>query len=95
MNFNCFGARSIVSKAAGERKSVLQVFVGSGIFKSENPEKRAAMIVQAVTHYNDAKLLAKVAGAGTPFVSLQQVSLPGPCDFAVVQCDCMCWIMPS
>ena len=34
------------------------VFVGSGIFKSGNPAKRAAAIVQAVTNYNDAKLIA-------------------------------------
>ncbi|MBR1571580.1 MAG: pyridoxal 5'-phosphate synthase lyase subunit PdxS [Lachnospiraceae bacterium] len=37
------------------------VFVGSGIFKSGNPEKRAASIVQAVTNYKDAKLIAKLS----------------------------------
>ena len=37
------------------------VFVGSGIFKSSNPEKRARAMVQAVTHYNDPKTLAKVS----------------------------------
>ena len=37
------------------------VFVGSGIFKSGNPEKRATAIVKAVTHYNDAKMLAAVS----------------------------------
>ena len=37
------------------------VFVGSGIFKSGDPALRARAIVQAVTHYNDAKLLAKVS----------------------------------
>lgn len=37
------------------------VFVGSGIFKSGNPEKRAAAIVQAVTNYNDAKLIAELS----------------------------------
>lgn len=36
------------------------VFVGSGIFKSGNPAERARAIVQAVTHYKDAKLLAQV-----------------------------------
>ena len=36
-------------------------FVGSGIFKSGNPEKRAAAIVQAVTNYTDAKLIAKLS----------------------------------
>ncbi|MEE0518537.1 MAG: pyridoxal 5'-phosphate synthase lyase subunit PdxS, partial [Slackia sp.] len=34
------------------------VFVGSGIFKSGNPSKRAAAIVQAVSHFEDAELIA-------------------------------------
>ena len=37
------------------------VFVGSGIFKSSNPEDRARAIVQAVTHYADAQLLAEIS----------------------------------
>lgn len=37
------------------------VFVGSGIFKSSNPEKRANAIVQATTHYNNPKLLAELS----------------------------------
>lgn len=37
------------------------VFVGSGIFKSGNPEKRASAIVQAVTNYKDAKLLVAIS----------------------------------
>ena len=37
------------------------VFVGSGIFKSENPEARARAIVQAVAHYNDPEALARVS----------------------------------
>jgi pyridoxal 5'-phosphate synthase pdxS subunit len=37
------------------------VFVGSGIFKSSNPRKMGAAIVQAVTHYNDPKKLAEVS----------------------------------
>jgi pyridoxal 5'-phosphate synthase pdxS subunit len=37
------------------------VFVGSGIFKSSDPEKRARAIVQAVTHFNEPKILAKVS----------------------------------
>ena len=37
------------------------VFVGSGIFKSGDPAKRAKAIVQAVTHFNDAKVLAEVS----------------------------------
>ncbi|MBX6353553.1 MAG: pyridoxal 5'-phosphate synthase lyase subunit PdxS [Thermoflavifilum sp.] len=43
------------------------VFVGSGIFKSENPEKYARAIVQATTHYEDYELLAELSkGLGTP-----------------------------
>ncbi|MCF0239042.1 MAG: pyridoxal 5'-phosphate synthase lyase subunit PdxS, partial [Streptococcus gallolyticus] len=37
------------------------VFVGSGIFKSGDPEKRARAIVQAVTNYQDKALLAKLS----------------------------------
>eukprot|EP00245_Coleochaete_scutata_P011910 TRINITY_DN4512_c0_g1_i1.p1 TRINITY_DN4512_c0_g1~~TRINITY_DN4512_c0_g1_i1.p1 ORF type:complete len:319 (+),score=69.01 TRINITY_DN4512_c0_g1_i1:105-1061(+) len=47
------------------------VFVGSGIFKSGNPEKRARAIVQAVTHFNDAKQLAEVScDLGEPMVGI-------------------------
>ena len=45
------------------------VFVGSGIFKSSNPERRARAMVQAVTHYKDPKLLAEVSeDLGAPMV---------------------------
>ena len=37
------------------------VFVGSGIFKSGDPAKRAAAIVKAVTNYKDAKMIAKLS----------------------------------
>jgi pyridoxal 5'-phosphate synthase pdxS subunit len=37
------------------------VFVGSGIFKSGDPAKRAAAIVKAVTNYHDAEMLAKLS----------------------------------
>jgi pyridoxal 5'-phosphate synthase pdxS subunit len=47
------------------------VFVGSGIFKSGDPAKRAKAIVQATTHFNDAKLLAEVsAELGDPMVGI-------------------------
>ncbi len=52
------------------------VFVGSGIFKSGNPETRAKAIVEATTHYNDAKVLADVsAGLGEPMVGISTASL--------------------
>ncbi len=37
------------------------VFVGSGIFKSSDPEKRAQAIVKAVTNYNDSSILARIS----------------------------------
>jgi pyridoxal 5'-phosphate synthase pdxS subunit len=47
------------------------VFVGSGIFKSGDPAKRAKAIVQATTHFNDSKLLAEVsAELGDPMVGI-------------------------
>jgi pyridoxal biosynthesis lyase PdxS len=47
------------------------VFVGSGIFKSGDPEKRAKAIVEATTHFEDAKVLADVsAGLGEPMVGI-------------------------
>ncbi|AZR74152.1 pyridoxal biosynthesis lyase PdxS [Anoxybacter fermentans] len=47
------------------------VFVGSGIFKSSNPKKRARAIVLAVTHYNDPEMLLKVSrDLGEPMVGI-------------------------
>jgi len=53
------------------------VFVGSGIFKSGNPEKRARAIVLAVQHYNDPKVLAEVSeDLGEPMVGINISSIP-------------------
>jgi len=47
------------------------VFVGSGIFKSDEPARRAAAIVEATTHFNDASILAKVSrGLGAPMTGI-------------------------
>jgi pyridoxal 5'-phosphate synthase pdxS subunit len=52
------------------------VFVGSGIFKSGDPDRRAKAIVEATTHYNDPKILADVsAGLGEPMVGISASSL--------------------
>jgi pyridoxal 5'-phosphate synthase pdxS subunit len=52
------------------------VFVGSGIFKSGDPVKRARAIVEATTHFADPKLLAEVsAGLGEPMVGISTASL--------------------
>jgi len=54
------------------------VFVGSGIFKSEDPERRAAAIVKAVTHYRDPAVLAEVSrGLGEPMRGID-VRSPAP-----------------
>lgn len=52
------------------------VFVGSGIFKSENPEKRARAIVLACTYYDDPELLAKVSedlGEAMPGIEIEKI----------------------
>ena len=52
------------------------VFVGSGIFKSGDPEKRAKAIVEATTHFEDADVLARVsAGLGEAMVGISTASL--------------------
>jgi pyridoxal 5'-phosphate synthase pdxS subunit len=52
------------------------VFVGSGIFKSEDPATRAKAIVEATTHFEDAHILAKVSrGLGEPMRGLEIESL--------------------
>src|SRR6187431_1754159 len=53
------------------------VFVGSGIFKSGDPDLRAKAIVEATTHFQDAKILAEVStGLGQPMVGVSASSLP-------------------
>ena len=53
------------------------VFVGSGIFKSGDPDRRARAIVEATTHFEDAKILADVsAGLGEPMVGISASTLP-------------------
>ncbi len=53
------------------------IFVGSGIFKSKDPEKRARAIVMATTYYNDPKVLAEVSeDLGEPMPSISASQLP-------------------
>jgi pyridoxal 5'-phosphate synthase pdxS subunit len=52
------------------------VFVGSGIFKSEDPERRARAVVEATTHHNDPERIAAAStGLGTPMQSLESRKL--------------------
>ena len=61
VNFAAGGVATPADAALMMQLGAEGVFVGSGIFKSGNPEKRASAIVQAVTNYNDAKLLAAIS----------------------------------
>jgi pyridoxal 5'-phosphate synthase pdxS subunit len=52
------------------------VFVGSGIFKSDNPARRAAAIVKATTHFNDPGIIAEVSrGLGEPMRGVAAAAL--------------------
>ena len=62
VNFAAGGVATPADAALMMQLGAEGVFVGSGIFKSGNPEKRASAIVQAVTNYKDAKLLAAISG---------------------------------
>lgn len=61
VNFAAGGVATPADAALMMQLGAEGVFVGSGIFKSGNPEKRAAAIVQAVTNFTDAKLIAKLS----------------------------------
>ena len=61
VNFAAGGVATPADAALMMQLGAEGVFVGSGIFKSGNPEKRAAAIVQAVTNYSDAKLIASLS----------------------------------
>lgn len=61
VNFAAGGVATPADAALMMQLGAEGVFVGSGIFKSGNPAQRAAAIVQAVTNYNDADMLAKLS----------------------------------
>jgi pyridoxal 5'-phosphate synthase pdxS subunit len=61
VNFAAGGVATPADAALMMQLGVDGVFVGSGIFKSGNPARRAKAIVEAVTHYNDPEILVKVS----------------------------------
>ena len=61
VNFAAGGVATPAHAALMMQLGAERVFVGSGIFKSGNPAKRAAAIVKAVTNYQDAKLIAELS----------------------------------
>ena len=73
VNFAAGGVATPADAALMMQLGAEGVFVGSGIFKSGNPEKRAAAIVRAVTDYNNPKVLAEVSeGLGEAMVGINK-----------------------
>jgi pyridoxal 5'-phosphate synthase pdxS subunit len=71
VNFAAGGVATPADAALMMQLGVDGVFVGSGIFKSGDPVKRGHAIVQAVTHYNDPKILAEISeDLGEPMVGI-------------------------
>ncbi len=79
VNFAAGGLATPADAALMMQIGVDGVFVGSGIFKSGDPARRAAAIVKAVTHYNNAEILAEVScNLGEPMVGRAITSIPAP-----------------
>jgi pyridoxal 5'-phosphate synthase pdxS subunit len=77
VNFAAGGVATPADAALMMQLGADGVFVGSGVFKSGDPASRAYAIVQAVTHYNDAEILANVSkGLGEAMVGISAKSLP-------------------
>ena len=77
VNFAAGGIATPADAALMMQLGVDGVFVGSGIFKSGDPAKRAAAIVKATTHYMDASILAEVSrNLGEPMVGRQISQIP-------------------
>jgi len=71
VNFAAGGVATPADAALMMQLGADGVFVGSGIFKSGDPERRAKAIVEAVTHYNDPKIVAEVSkDLGEPMVGI-------------------------
>jgi pyridoxal 5'-phosphate synthase pdxS subunit len=77
VNFAAGGVATPADAALMMQLGVDGVFVGSGIFKSGDPARRAAAIVKAVTHYQDASILADVSkNLGEPMVGRNVSQMP-------------------
>ena len=76
-NFSAGGVATPADAALMRQLGAEAVFVGSGIFKSGNPAKRAKAIVEAVTYFKDAKKLAEISeDLGEPMVGIGFEELP-------------------
>ena len=77
VNFAAGGIATPADAALMMQLGVEGVFVGSGIFKSGDPARRAKAIVEATTHYNDPKIIAEVSkGLGEAMVGINISDIP-------------------
>jgi len=77
VNFSAGGVATPADAALMMRLGAEGIFVGSGIFKSGDPLKRAKAIVRATTHYQDAQIIAEVSrNLGEPMVGINLDTLP-------------------
>ena len=77
VNFAAGGVATPADAALMMQLGVDGVFVGSGIFKSADPAPRAKAIVEAVTHYQNSEILARVSrGLGEPMVGINVSTMP-------------------
>lgn len=77
VNFAAGGVATPADAALMMQLGVDGVFVGSGIFKSGNPAQRAKAIVEAVTHFNNPEVLARVSrGLGEAMVGINVTTMP-------------------
>jgi pyridoxal 5'-phosphate synthase pdxS subunit len=77
VNFAAGGIATPADAALMMQLGVDGVFVGSGIFKSSDPARRAKAIVEATTHYNDPDVIAKVSrGLGDAMSGLDVRLIP-------------------
>jgi pyridoxal 5'-phosphate synthase pdxS subunit len=77
VNFAAGGIATPADAALMMQLGVDGIFVGSGIFKSADPARRARAIVEATTHYDDPKIIAEVSGGlGEPMQGLEIGSIP-------------------
>jgi len=76
VNFSAGGIATPADAALMMQLGVEGIFVGSGIFKSENPRKRAKAIVEATTHFDNPDVIAKVSeGLGEPMKGIELSTL--------------------
>lgn len=84
VNFAAGGIATPADAALMMQLGMDGVFVGSGIFKSGDPVKRARAIVQAVTHYDNPEILAEISrGLGEPMIGIHVGDIPEPRRLAV------------